>query len=73
MTSKSTNGDTTKRKSSFRRFLPSSLADSNGARHQALLLTLLYFVIGCTWIVLTDVITSATLSEAPIVLSINII
>ena len=60
-------------KFSIRRFLPSSSADTNGALRQVLLITLIYFVIGSAWIIISDIATSAILGETTIVLNTNII
>lgn len=63
----------TKLRFSTSHLLPSSDAGSNSALHQALLITIIYFVFGCAWIIITDVLTSATFVQPSPVLDINII
>lgn len=63
----------TKLRVSTRHLLPSSDAGSNSALHQALLITIIYFVLGCAWIIITDVLTSATFAQTSPVSDINII
>lgn len=73
MTSKSTKTSCPKNKFSIKRFLPSSFAGSNGAMHQALIITAIYFVFGCAWVITTDVLASVKYNETSIVLDVNII
>lgn len=63
----------TKLRVSTRHLLPSSDAGSNSALHQSFLITIIYFVFGCAWIIITDVLTSATFGQPSPVLDINII
>ncbi|MBP8640777.1 MAG: PAS domain-containing protein [Oscillospiraceae bacterium] len=68
MTSRSAEIGAPRSKYSIRRLLPSSSAGSNGAKHQALMLTIIYFFVGSIWIVLSDAILSAALPETIIAL-----
>jgi len=51
---------------------PSSRANTNGAMAQTLLITIIYLVLGCAWVIITDVITSAKYGESSAVLDVNI-
>lgn len=73
MISKSANNIFSKLRFSTRHLLHSFDAGSNSALRQASLITIIYFVLGCAWIIITDVITSSKFVEASAVLDINII
>lgn len=72
MISKSPNNIFSKLRFSTRHLLPSFDAGSNSALRQASLITIIYFVLGCAWVIITDVITSAKYEESLNVLDINI-
>ncbi len=71
--SKSTVSISSKIKFALRRLSPSAQANTNGALLQAVFITVIYFILGCAWIIITDVITSTTYGGSSTALDKNII